>query len=232
LVDWVDNFDERGYQMVRGLFPQSACDALLGDLESCCVPGANRRGGARLRLSQTPRLRAAATRSAITEIASAVLGAPCFPVRALFFDKTIEANWKVTWHQDVTIAVKREKDAPGFGPWTEKSGIVHVQPPANVLERMVAARLHLDDCCETNGPLRVIPGSHKAGRLSMMEIAAWRETAVQVACTARRGDVLLLRPLLLHASSAAITPAHRRVLHVEYASLALPNGLEWFERCA
>ncbi len=228
----MDSFDERGYQIVSGVFSQSECDALIGDLESSCVPGADRRGGARLRLSQTPRLHAAATRSPITEMASAVLGARCFPVRALFFDKTTEANWKVTWHQDVTIAVKRHEDAPGFGPWTEKSGIVHVHPPATVLERMVAARLHLDDCCETNGPVRVIPGSHKAGRLSTMEIAAWRETAVQVACPARRGDVLLLRPLLLHASSAAVTPAHRRVLHVEYASHALPDGLEWFEQCA
>jgi hypothetical protein len=32
----------------------------------------------------------------------------------------------------------------------------------------------------------------------------------------------------LHSSSASIQPFHRRVIHIEYAAIALPEGLEWF----
>jgi hypothetical protein len=42
-----------------------------------------------------------------------------------------------------------------------------------------------------------------------------------------RGGVLLMRPLLLHASSASQVPRHRRVLHIEWAAQELPGGLQW-----
>lgn len=72
------------------------------------------------------------------------------------FDKASDANWNLAWHQDVTIAVQRQMDVPGFGPWSVKDGIVHVQPPEEVLNAMVAIRVHLDPCGADNGPLRVI----------------------------------------------------------------------------
>ena len=46
-----------------------------------------------------------------------------------------------------------------------------MQPPVHVLEDMLALRFHLDDSHEDNGPLRVIPGSHRMGRLSVKTIA-------------------------------------------------------------
>jgi ectoine hydroxylase-related dioxygenase (phytanoyl-CoA dioxygenase family) len=100
-----------------------------------------------------------------------------------------------------------------------------------VLERMVSIRLHLDDCTPSNGPLRVIPSSHTSGRLSASDIVTIRARVSEHLCTARAGDLLVLRPLLLHASSSATEPRHRRVLHIEYACEALPSGLEWFEQC-
>jgi hypothetical protein len=36
-----------------------------------------------------------------------------------------------------------------------------------------------------------------------------------------------MRPLLLHASSKAINPNRRRVLHFLFGSASLPLGLEW-----
>jgi len=124
------------------------------------------------------------------------------------------------------------RSSDGFGPWSSKEGVTHVQPPVGVLERMVSVRLHLDDCAASNGPLRVIPGSHASGRLSVAEIAAIRAREPECVCVARAGDLLVLRPLLLHASSAATAPGHRRVLHVEYACEPLPAGMDWFEQCA
>jgi len=181
-------------------------------------------------LEAVPEVRALARLESVRALAEPVLGPGCFVVRAILFDKTPDANWKVAWHQDLTIAVRERAEAPGFGPWSEKAGIPHVQPPAAVLERMLTVRVHLDDCGRENGPVQVIPGSHAHGRLAADEISRWRETREPVFCTSARGGALVMRPLILHASSPATQPGHRRVVHLELAADALPHGLEWHGR--
>ncbi len=54
-----------------------------------------------------------------------------------------------------------------------------------------------------------------------------RDRIPEHVCVLPRGGALLMRPLLLHASSPATGPGHRRVLHIEYASGPLPGGLKW-----
>jgi len=159
-----------------------------------------------------------------------VLGEEAFPVRAILFDKTPEANWKVAWHQDLTIAVAEKREAAGFTAWSEKDGVCHVQPPTAILERMLTARIHLDPCGPENGPLRILPASHRKGRLSPTVISELRATGQQTVCTAEEGDALFMRPLILHASSPASNPAHRRVLHIEYSADFLPDSLQWHDR--
>jgi ectoine hydroxylase-related dioxygenase (phytanoyl-CoA dioxygenase family) len=181
-------------------------------------------------MAAVPAVAELATSPALRALVEPVLGGRAFPVRALLFDKTPGANWKVAWHQDLSIAVRTRIDVPGFGPWSVKAGVHHVQPPASVLERMLTVRLHLDDCGPDNGPLLVLPGSHVAGALSPAGVREWRARVAPVACHAPAGGAVLMRPLLLHASSAASAPGHRRVIHVEYANADLPGGLEWAER--
>lgn len=151
------------------------------------------------------------------------------PVRSILFDKTAAENWPVFWHQDLTIAVVQERSVEGYGPWSFKDGWVHVQPPEAVLEHMVTLRLHLDDTPASNGALRVIPGSHRHGRLSSEQLAACLDQPA-VTCECQAGDVLLMSPLILHSSHRSESPARRRVLHFEHARLAdLDSNLEWFE---
>jgi ectoine hydroxylase-related dioxygenase (phytanoyl-CoA dioxygenase family) len=150
-----------------------------------------------------------------------------FVVRSVFFDKTPDANWKVSWHQDLTICVERRLDVEGFSAWSLKSGVVHVQPPVEVLERMVTLRFHLDDCFEDNGPLQVISESHKHGRLSAQEISEWQRKSCAATCLVHRGGIVAMKPLLLHSSSPAREPTHRRIIHVEFAAEELPDGLRW-----
>jgi ectoine hydroxylase-related dioxygenase (phytanoyl-CoA dioxygenase family) len=166
----------------------------------------------------------------LRELARAALGPGAFATRAILFDKTPEANWPVPWHQDLSVAVRGRADVPGWGPWSDKAGVPHVQPPAAVLERMATTRLHLDDCGPENGPLLVLPGTHRRGRLSARNTEDQLARQPPAACLASAGDVLLLRPLLLHASGKATRPGHRRVLHVEWATENLPPGLEWWEQ--
>ena len=149
------------------------------------------------------------------------------PVRTIFFDKTPATNWKVPWHQDLTICVKERHNLPGFTAWSIKEGVTHVQPPTEILERMFTIRLHLDHCGPENGPLRVLPGSHKHGRLTPQQISRFQSETEPVTCIVPQAGALLMKPLLLHSSSAATEPSHRRVLHIELASGTLPKPLAW-----
>lgn len=158
-----------------------------------------------------------------------VLGRSAKPVRGILFDKTPAANWKVPWHQDLSIAVRDRRDVSGYGPWSIKAGVPHVQPSRRVLDHMLTVRVHLDECDLDNGPLQVLPGSHAEGVLSAAQQAAWRERREAVACVVPAGGILLMRPLLMHASSPARTAAHRRVVHIEFSGAPLDGGLQWFE---
>ena len=157
------------------------------------------------------------------------LSAQARPIRGIYFDKTAETNWLVAWHQDLTIAVRKKIDVGGFGPWSLKEGVPHVQPPVHLLEQMLTVRLHLDSCDESNGALQVIPGSHQSGRLSAAAIQRLRTQQLATVCSVAAGDALLMRPLLLHSSGRSRTAGHRRVIHIEYTSFALPGGLQWHE---
>jgi ectoine hydroxylase-related dioxygenase (phytanoyl-CoA dioxygenase family) len=202
---------------------------MVNDLAAELQPWADRvggRGGMR-NLLDMPGVQSVARSAAVRRVAQAVLGDGCVAVRGIFFDKAPTKNWKVPWHQDLTIAVCEARQVPGFGPWSEKAGVPHVHAPVEILERMLAVRLQLDDCGPENGPIRVLPGSHLAGKLRPAQIEEFRTRVLPVECVAPRGSILAFRPLLLHASSPATRPAHRRVVHLEFAVGPLPDGLQW-----
>lgn len=147
-------------------------------------------------------------------------------VRTILFDKTGEANWTVPWHQDRSIAVIEKRDVPGFGPWSNKAGVVHVQPPTALLRQMLTLRFSLDQCGPDNGPLRAITGTHMR-LLTPDEIDALTQSKASTICTTEAGGVVIMRPLLLHASSPAKQVGRRRVLHIEFGPPELPSGLRW-----
>jgi len=220
-----------GFAVVPGVLDERAVSSFEASLEGVADgEGVLRRGGVyaiRNLLEVVPAARELARSSPVRALVEPVLGVGCFVVRGTLFDKTTAAPWKVAWHQDLSVEVRGRVDAEGFGPWSVKAGVVYVQPPASVLEGMLAVRLHLDDCDESNGALRVLPGSHLCGRLDADEIRRWREGVRAVTCAAPRGGALLLRPLLLHSSPAPREPRRRRVVHLEFAAAPLPRGLEW-----
>jgi len=214
--------DEHGFAAVPRVLDPAEQGELLSVLGP--LPAAGRRGLLAVplvaRLSRSPRL---------LGLARPHLPSEPFPVRALYFNKSPDANWLVPWHQDLTIALRAPAEAPGFGPWSTKDGIPHVQPPVEMLEKMLTIRLHLDDADESNGALRVLPGSHRLGRLTPQRIQERRGQGSVFSCGAAAGDALLMRPLLLHASGRSASTRERRVLHIEYAAFGLPDGLEWIE---
>jgi hypothetical protein len=149
------------------------------------------------------------------------------PVRIVLFDKSDATNWAVPWHQDRTIAVRDRCDVEGYGNWNVKDGVVHVEPPVELLARMATLRLHLDDTDDHNGPLDILPGSHRRGRLPAAEVVRLGKELPFLRCSAKRGDVLAMRLLTLHKSEKSTQISRRRVLHVDYSPDDLPAGLAW-----
>jgi ectoine hydroxylase-related dioxygenase (phytanoyl-CoA dioxygenase family) len=220
---------EDGFCLHPGLLSDPETDGLLGLIEGAgCNP--ETRAGRRDVGESAALEEFLGAHRGIRSLVSGLLGDGAFPVRVLFFDKTPAANWLVAWHQDRTVAVAERRACAGFGGWSVKAGVPHVQPPAAVLEGMLTLRLHLDDCGPDRGPLRVLAGSHRLGLLDAPAMARLTASAPTVECVARRGDAFVMRPLLLHASSKARRPGRRRVLHIEYAAKDLPGGLLWRSR--
>jgi ectoine hydroxylase-related dioxygenase (phytanoyl-CoA dioxygenase family) len=157
------------------------------------------------------------------------LNSNLFLTKAIFFDKTPEANWYVTWHQDIVIQVAEKIETEGFSGWTRKHDAQGVCPPDDVLRDTVTIRIHLDDATAANGALNVIPGSHNK-KLGNDEIHLITESCAPTLCEVRAGGIHIMKPLLLHASSKTTNQKPRKVLHLEFNSLELPNGLAWAER--
>jgi len=227
-MSYIEQLHAEGYSIVEGILGDEAVQRYIDLLSS--VPDDRSLRGGRRNLLAIPEMRELANSAPLRHLVDFVLGSEAFPVRGILFDKQDGANWKVPWHQDVTIAVKEHSDCDGYGPWSVKEGVPHVQPPTGVLERMLTVRLHLDDCPASNGALRVIAGSHLHGRLDQNSIHSHVVTNLERTCEVRRGGALLMSPLTIHASSVAEKPQHRRVIHFDYANTDLDGGLEWFER--
>ena len=174
-----------------------------------------------------PEVAALSLNSKVAELVEAVLGTGAFMVRSTLFDKTDGANWGVFWHQDLSIAVKERHEVEGFHAWTRKAGIQCVQPPVQIMSRILAVRLHLDDCFAANGALKVLPGSHRSDALTSNRIEEISSSVNEVVCEVPAGGAVLMSPLLLHASSPMINPGHRRVIHLEFTAQELPQPLEW-----
>jgi len=220
-MNLASHLDTHGFVIVPNVLDEYACQALaslLGDAN-----GAGTRGMLRIREV------AALAQSLLADLVRPHLPLSPRPVRGIYFDKRPGTNWLVAWHQDLTLALTEQVEVPAFGPWSIKEGVPHVQPPMMMLEQMLAVRLHLDDTDADNGALRVLSGTHRLGRLSPDAIKGCRETCNEVLCEAKAGDALVMRPLLLHASSRSTSARRRRVLHIEFAGFALPEPLEWHE---
>jgi phytanoyl-CoA dioxygenase PhyH len=227
--------DELGFAILPGAFSAEGAACLASDLVRVLPTGSSvlrSRGhvyGVRNLIDVWPPALAVAQEATLREVVGAVLGRNFGLVRSIFFDKPPGRTWSLPWHRDMTIAVREAKSEAGeFRRPTVKAGIPHVEAPAWLLRGMLTARVALDDVDDDNGPLLVIPASHLGdpdGMPSKLELAT-RAHAVHM----RAGDLLLIRPLVIHRSgpSKADTRRHRRTLHFEFAAaVGLPGGLEW-----
>jgi hypothetical protein len=206
---------DAGYAIFSNVFQRFEIEHLMEALSADRIE--RTRAGAR-RILGIPTVHQLANDARLLTIASDFVGPTAVPFRATLFDKSATANWLVVWHQDTALPLRERFDDPEWGPWSIKGGVIHAHAPAWALEQVIALRMHLDDSTATNGPLRVLPGSHRHGVFSDDQVAQLASATAPVDCTAASGGVVAMRPLTVHASSKSADDRRRRVLHIEYAS--------------
>ena len=216
---------ERGLSSLAVAELTQCLEAALAVVEDPAISLRNRAGvyGARNVLELCPAARQAWRTPPLEQALTAVLGDAFGLVRGLYFDKPPQRSWSLPWHQDLTIAVQEHRPSTHFRKPTTKAGVPHVEAPPELLAQMLTLRIHLDDVTAENGPLQVLPGTHRS-------IAAEPPALAPVTIFAKAGDVLAMRPLLFHASGASTpgTTRHRRILHLEFAAQReLPEGFAW-----
>ena len=210
-----------GFTLVRSLLSDAECEDVAQSLGAADTRGA----GSRRRLDEAWCADLAGKVMAHPDVREA-LPARARAVQCTYFEKSAAKNWLVPIHQDLSIPVSGRVDHAALSGWSEKEGTIFVQAPDSVLEQMLAVRVHVDHCSPEDGPLRMVPGSHERGRIQPAQAAiAGRMAGVVV--PAKRGDALLMRPLVLHASSKSSGSSLRRVLHFVFGPEALPYGLAW-----
>ena len=156
-----------------------------------------------------------------TQVAAALPRKPV-AVQCTLFDKSLEKNWLVALHQDLSIPVRERVPHPECTGWSEKEGVLYVQPPVAVLELLVAVRAHLDDCGSASGPLRVVPGSAACLRRPPGRCAS--RAATSSASLAGVTSYYCARSCFIHRPRLR---APRRVLHFLFGPQELTCGLKW-----
>ena len=212
-----------GYWIQNQVFSDSECEYILETLSRNTVRRS--RAGARNLMSFTA-IREFAEDERLLRIGEEILGRRLVPFKATLFEKTGKANWLVAFHQDTALPLQTAFDGEGWGPKSKKQGTTFVHAPTSALSQILAIRIQLDASTSFNGPLRVIPNSHHERLATDAQFDSVVNLENEVVCTTERGGIIAMSPLLLHASSKALTDDPRRVLHVEYAiSLDIAPGI-------
>ena len=211
---------DHGFAVVENCYTAAECDRFLSQMPTTAAAGSRCLLDSEWcqTLARTLKNRVSSTAPGIGALVA---------VQCTFFNKSPDTNWFVAFHQDRSIPVASSVVKDKWSGWSRKEDMTFIHGPDQLLAEMLALRLHIDNSGPDNGPLRVIPNSHKSGTLSLEDIESLRESSSDETLTARKGDVVLMRPLLLHASSKSRTMESRRVLHFLFGPQALPDGLQW-----
>jgi ectoine hydroxylase-related dioxygenase (phytanoyl-CoA dioxygenase family) len=212
-----------GFWFEANVFSEAECDYILKCLNGTDI---NRSRAGIRNLMSNPAIMTLASDERLLRLGERIAGRRLVPYKATLFEKTGKANWLVAFHQDTALPVETEIKLEGWGPSSIKEGITFMHAPTSALSRILALRIHLDASTITNGPLRIIPGSHQLRILDDTDFDRYIESENEVLCLVGRGGVIAMSPLILHASSKSVSDEPRRVLHIEYSdSLDLGHGV-------
>ncbi|HEY8897891.1 MAG TPA: phytanoyl-CoA dioxygenase family protein [Niastella sp.] len=226
------NLQETGFAIIENVFTAEEVTAIVETINSIDTSGPAFRKTSdlfaiRRFVKEVPAISPLVFNSRLRAIIDELFGPDYFLVKSIYFDKPEQSNWFVAYHQDLTISVDEKKQVAGFDQWTVKNNQFAVQPPVTLLENIFTIRIHLDDTDENNGALKIVPGSHRKG-IYRPETIDWNKEQ-EVVCKVQSGGIMIMRPLLLHASNRTTNNNKRRVIHLEFSNQLLPGELQWAE---
>lgn len=234
-MNWSRNkkeLEENGYTVLSDLYSNTELDQIIR-----CIGNSERNGSSFLKskelfairqlVKNIPELADLLFNQNMLALITEFAGPEYFLTKAIYFDKPKESNWFVSYHQDLSISVDKKVDCLGYANWTVKKGQFGVQPPIQILEDTITLRIHLDATNEDNGALKVIPGSHLDGVIRLDSEYMQRKDGV--VCEVGKGGVMIMKPLILHASSKTTNGRQRRVIHLEFNQVKLTETMKWLE---
>jgi len=228
--------DERlaidGFAIIEDVYSNDEIKALLGIIDSVDSSNptfrkSNDLFAIRQFLKEVPGIKPLIFTEKLNAIIKNLFGDGYFVVKSIYFDKPEQSNWFVAYHQDLTISVNNKTALSGYRSWTNKHNQFAVQPPVDILKNNFTIRIHLDNTDENNRALKVVPGSHRNGvqRLEDFDLSNQAEKI----CKVKAGGVMIMRPLLFHASNRTTNNRKRRVIHIEFSNTKLPEEIGWSE---
>ena len=202
--------DQDGYVVLEGFMPEELLDAIRRRIEEIFTEEGDRAGDEFKQEPQTRRLANLANRGEIfqrvialpriLEYVAHVLG-PEFKLSSL---NARSANPYSDWMQPLHCDAGAVPDAMGY--WVCNSVWL------------------LDDFTTENGAIRMVPGSHRWGRLPQEVLPdPLAPHPDQVLLTGRAGDVVIMNTHMWHGATANRTAAPRRALHSFYCRWDKPQ---------
>ena len=227
------NLNQKGYSVLNTFYSEIEINELINCIDTYeAEQKLDSSSGAIFAIRQVlkaiPELKPKLFSPKFVEFISSLFSSKPFLTKAIYFDKPSDSNWFVAYHQDLSITVNQKSDIETYTNWTFKKGQYGVLPPVQILENSLTIRIHLDDTDEENGALRVVPKSHLKGIIKP-KTKAWNTENEEV-CKVSKGGIMLMKPLLLHASSRTANNKRRRVIHLEFNTQELAKPLLWAER--
>lgn len=224
---------EFGFTIINEIFTENEIDLILQEIENIDKTKDTFRKSEdlfaiRQFLKEVPKTKKLIFNEKLNAIINNLFGSEYFAVKSIYFDKPEKSNWYVAYHQDLTISVDKKTEIENFGPWTTKQNQFAVQPSIDILENIFTIRIHLDETNSENGALKVIKKSHSKG-IYRPETIDW-QIETETICNVKKGGIMIMKPLLLHSSSRTTNNQKRRVIHIEFSDLKLPEPLNWSEK--
>lgn len=220
---------DKGYTVIQKIYSEDEVSDIIKTIDELDISGVNFRRtndlfAIRRFLKEVPSVKSLIFNNKLNELISTRFGEDYFVIKSIYFDKPAQSNWFVSFHQDLTISVNKKMQLSGYNHWTVKHDQFAVQPPLDILRNIFTIRIHLDDTNEMNGALKVIPGS----QLNGIQNVNLTEQKTEI-CEVQRGGIMIMKPLLLHSSGRSRNEGRRRVIHIEFCNIQLPEELEWSE---
>lgn len=231
-IKYKKDIEEKGFTVLPDIYNESEIRKITSCINTAETDKSNFRKSSglfaiRKFLKEIPATKQLIFNDKLLSVINSLLGQNYSVVKSIYFDKPEKSNWFVAWHQDLSISVNNKANITGYNSWTKKQDQFAVQPPVALLHNIYTIRIHLDDTNEGNGALKILPGSHANG-IIRPETIDWNAENTAY-CNVNAGDIMIMKPLLLHSSDRTVNNKQRRVIHIEFSEIQLPADIEWAE---